>query len=1386
MWNIEGMRWGILFAGCTFLVALLLETELKHWRTWYEGSRLDPVSISPSIAFAAALKTSSSTPVSPGGVESGSRSPRPGTNAPPSCDLRWSLFPSWWLHAARWSASPPYSAYKQATHLQTYGATKDVELLRSVPASSAFYYCPDLDLEQRGEMEKDDAERPVTGIRSGQGSAPVTRAALQDVLTDAVRWWDWKERQKLPRSLKPYAPGQTEVGKGKAMDFVCGEETQALVEEMITYVRARQRIGMAPDAYLRAIHAARVLTYGYGRIWENTSHPSQQWLHRREDEKADDFERTMHFMLEKEIMADDPELRLAFLEWLRSARQMHFQQLQEIRQSYPWLFVSPADAVEAVERFEDLQKRMLLRQFDVVEEADLAWLRDALGDRCWMERDGTGSPALSHCTCAVFEQHRCRLRENPPGAAGLVWLDFFLGGSLSYALPKSSGELIERVMSFTSELWKEVELQEGLNPAKPAALIPPVHVTHLIGRGATRPTQQALMQWLASSAHKRVPRGNELDAATPAQRFQWEWKPDSGARTNWHGAVANQCWFSFFYGEGGEVYRPYHFTSPTLSRSTFSSSIEIESPLFSSNATGNPLVDDELADEAQYIWETCLRLCPTATRAGTTRKRRKRILPSQRWNAWSRATALFYDSLFEVDVQYPKHPAYHPLISSAAIVLTYTRHHHPRGNRRLSGDDIHLHPSEVDEVFPSYAYDPRPAAQRTVLSACPACVVFASGMDLLPGAIVFTALSSSSATLRSQLLLLFRVEVPSVKQLRTMPKIQVVSRCLHASPTDRPQPMALYGYGYNKTVSSERAARLHPLLQISPHEYNDESANLQMLQQWFKVGTLYAHEESTMHEAYLPMYDEEFEVLSLQTAVEVYLRQLFYTNILTVASMSRDEVAVAHGQNRMIEHLKREGKHRNTANKRPTRGENYSPPNSPSPQKPANRTPSPVQLTSITGFIQFRVRRYLLLLGGGAPITVDEIARQLDKRGDSAPLGSFATAALLWRHPLLLLPFVWQQLTYIFHPFTLCGDAKGPSRQSGRRRKHCRRRFARNRNERLTRRGNAQLLAHRSARLRCPEEKHPLLVLWRIFNTHCTHLTDVLLPFCYGPLIQQSHPPQILFQNTTTTSKSDILSCEGASTARVDQLPEVPHLELIETADLQASIEQVKAAKIRAIGQPKIGAHGNPVIFLHPKDCGGVLVELEEPPQMTVPAVLLPPWLHAPWMCVCVEPQQRVVLKRCHMDTFIRSTACAIQMLRRCSAALAGAVPMNLGRLNHVAIAVPKNQDLTKAADIAPLSLPEHGVITVFVELPNSKLELLHPIGDKSPIQGFLDKNPGGGMHHICLETADLQASIEQVKAAKIRAIGQPKIGAHGNPVIFLHPKDCGGVLVELEEVKGK
>ncbi|CAD6190943.1 unnamed protein product [Caenorhabditis auriculariae] len=130
-----------------------------------------------------------------------------------------------------------------------------------------------------------------------------------------------------------------------------------------------------------------------------------------------------------------------------------------------------------------------------------------------------------------------------------------------------------------------------------------------------------------------------------------------------------------------------------------------------------------------------------------------------------------------------------------------------------------------------------------------------------------------------------------------------------------------------------------------------------------------------------------------------------------------------------------------------------------------------------------------------------------------------------------------------------------------------------------------------------------------------------------------------------------------------------------------------------------------------------------------------------------------------------------------------------LGRLNHVAIATP---DLEKASTFyknlgakvsEAVPQPEHGVYTVFVELPNSKIELLHPYGDKSPIQAFLNKNKDGGMHHICIEVKCIKKAMETVKSKKIRTLTEkPKIGAHGKDVVFLHPKDCGGVLIELEQ----
>lgn len=132
-----------------------------------------------------------------------------------------------------------------------------------------------------------------------------------------------------------------------------------------------------------------------------------------------------------------------------------------------------------------------------------------------------------------------------------------------------------------------------------------------------------------------------------------------------------------------------------------------------------------------------------------------------------------------------------------------------------------------------------------------------------------------------------------------------------------------------------------------------------------------------------------------------------------------------------------------------------------------------------------------------------------------------------------------------------------------------------------------------------------------------------------------------------------------------------------------------------------------------------------------------------------------------------------------------------IGKLNHVAVAVPDLEagtavyrDTLGAKVSEPQEEPDHGVVVVFVELPNTKIELLHPLGEKSPIAGFLAKNPGGGIHHVCYEVEDIKAAAEKMKAegARVLGDGNPRIGAHGKPVLFLHPKDFCGTLVELEQ----
>lgn len=133
-----------------------------------------------------------------------------------------------------------------------------------------------------------------------------------------------------------------------------------------------------------------------------------------------------------------------------------------------------------------------------------------------------------------------------------------------------------------------------------------------------------------------------------------------------------------------------------------------------------------------------------------------------------------------------------------------------------------------------------------------------------------------------------------------------------------------------------------------------------------------------------------------------------------------------------------------------------------------------------------------------------------------------------------------------------------------------------------------------------------------------------------------------------------------------------------------------------------------------------------------------------------------------------------------------------IGRLNHVAIAVPdldaaaaSYRDTLGAQVSQPLDQPDHGVTVVFVELPNTKIELLHPLGEESPIANFLQKSPAGGIHHICYEVDDIHAARDRLvsQGARVLGDGEPKTGAHGKPVLFLHPKDFFGTLIELEQV---
>lgn len=922
----------------------------------------------------------------------------------PSPKQEWDEVPKEWKESKFWStvlpdediASFPFFAHRNTTTL--FGYSK-ISTPHVYPHSvSAFFHCP---ASYKSTMpplsnEADDNEDKSEEVGP---SPPLTRTAFREFLADALRWWEWKEVSKLPRFLHidPPPPDTTHENNMAAMRFACSETSKVLLHDMEVLIRGMRVVGMPPLEYQKVLKKVYRLIYSEADwLWYAEKEKNDRRNRTKESEVRQtmkkmshwldvDVEQMMDYHLRHHLFLNDPALRTLFYKVLTEAREIHFSHFLRAIQLFPWLLVSLEDYGWSFSYHRHLLQKRISRFFEVDEEEDLEFASSFIQcvPQCQIsQNEGYGNPA--YCSCKEYKMYyesTCKNTNRYSFSSASLHSILFRSWR-SAAPPSTLTDMIERVISFTSKLWKEVEEKVAADPtAIRPTVLPHVRVPSLVGPMLPVPTRDQVSLWLAQyhlhSFEKldevsKVKRYFTLSSSTPKQ--QAEMQPSvlhavsySHSLSWWHNfcciseANSENCSDSFHFGldicqNVCPIYR-----------------------VIVRNNNSKQDVDGE-KDNAFYFY-----------------------LSDSRWNKWKSAMRLFYTSTFDVELYEDHHPNAYPHLLPTAVVFEYNK-----------GKIIESKSIEVLDMPPG----------RSKLSVssepyCMGCALFSSAMDILPGVLSSVCSSMYSGIRRcSPLMLYFRVEV-GVDTNRIIPAIGLYTR------TYIPHRRLFY---VPKTIGLEEENSLLFSSSKDTSRAPESTATLAVAEQFpITDFELYTFERSIFYAVDITSRDL---APSVRNALLILLDELRLSGSLLISGLTQTDAQFSHIYNEMLRQEKR-NEHRyesfvdglKNRNKSPT-AEEKAPPKS--GQRTNSKTKSPVHLFTMQSFLVELIQAHEARFLGLSPITATELSFMLAPSVSSKEphSESVIVSSHSWRSGFLFLPYYVAQKAASFlsaqlHPFTV-------------------------------------------------------------------------------------------------------------------------------------------------------------------------------------------------------------------------------------------------------------------------------------------------------------------------------------------------------------------------------